>query len=202
MEKYPAYREQMQTKYNEFWDKCLKQAYPQIDSLRSRFSFKWYTFKIGGMSLEQTSGPEAMARCEEMQKQLRERAQEFVEEYVVAMRKEVQHFCGLMKARINGEAFEDEGEAKRMTSRTIVSLQKYILQFREMNIFGDNDVQKMLEDFNSKFLATAVGKEDFEDTKTRSTVNEALAAISAKAATEGEPLSKFIGSVKRRVVIT
>lgn len=199
---YDKYREEMRTKHPDFWEKCLKAAYPDKATIRSRYRFQWFMFQIGGATLSETSSAEAVARSKVMQEQLQEQAQSFVEDYVVAMRREVQKFCGLMKARMNGEPFEDEGEAKRMTARTITALQKYVLQFKEMNIFGDNDVQKMLDEFNAQYLSTAVGKEDFQDPKILATANEALAAISAKAATEGEPLSQFIGSVKRRVVIS
>jgi hypothetical protein len=70
-----------------------------------------------------------------------------------------------------------------------------------MNIFGDSEVEKMLADFRDNFLDSGVGVKDFESANVKDGVTKALESIRDKAAAEGSSCSKFIGELKRKVVL-
>jgi hypothetical protein len=194
----------------DFWDKCLKGNYPpNPQRLRELYQFDWYTFKIAGMgSIEETSVDEMIAnqkvqdeRANELRKQMKEEVGEFVGEYVTSMRNETVRFCDLMTARINGKPYADEEDSKKLTPKSISCFRNYVDRFRSMNIFGDGEVEKMLADFRDNFLDPGVGVKDFESANVKDGVTKALEAIRNKAAAEGESCSKFIGELKRKVVL-
>ena len=70
-----------------------------------------------------------------------------------------------------------------------------------MNIFGDGEVEKMLSEFRNTFLDSGVAPKDFESATVKGSVTKALETIRNKAASEGESGSRFIGELKRRVVL-
>lgn len=194
----------------DFWDKCLKGHYPaNPKALRERFQFKWYTFRIAGMgSIEATSAEEVVARQKvqdeketELRRQMQAEVGEFVGEYVTSMRTEVVRFCELMTARINGKPYGDETDSKKLTPKSISCFRNYVDRFRSMNIFGDGEVEKMLVEFRDTFLDSGVAPKDFESATIKNSVARSLEAIRNKAATEGESGSKFIGELKRKVVL-
>jgi hypothetical protein len=194
----------------EFWEKCLKThspTNPQV--LRQSFQFDWYTFKIAGISsLEEVSVEEAVAqqkvqdeRVIELRKQMRTGVDKFVGEYISSMRNETVKFCDMMAARVNGTPYGDEEDVKGLTPKSISCFRKYIDRFRQMNIFDDNEIEKMLSEFTTTFLSEGVTPDDFDSATIQSSLNESLASIRHKAAAEGESCSKFIGELKRRIVI-
>jgi hypothetical protein len=194
----------------DFWDKCLKGNYPpNPQRLRELYQFDWYTFKIAGMgSIEETSVNEMVAnqkvqdeRANELKKQMQEEVGEFVGEYVTSMRNETVRFCDLMTARINGKPYTDEEDSKKLTPKSISCFRNYVDRFRSMNIFGDGEVEKMLTDFRDNFLDSGVGVKDFESANVKDGVTKALETIRNKAAAEGTSCSKFIGELKRKVVL-
>jgi len=194
----------------DFWEKCLKGNYPaNPKSLRSRFQFDWYTFKIAGMgSIEETSVHEIVAgqkvrneRENELRCQMKEEVSGFVEEYVTSMRDETVRFCDLMTARINGKPFGDETDSKKLTPKSISCFRNYVDRFRSMNIFGDGEVEKMLSEFRDTFLDSGIAPQDFESANIKTSVSKALEAIRNKAAAEGESGSKFIGELRRKVTL-
>jgi len=194
----------------DFWDKCLKGNYPSNPKrLRELYQFNWYTFKIAGMgSIEETNVDEMIANQKvqdekenELRKQMQAEVGEFVGEYVTSMRDETVRFCELMTARINGKPYADEEDSKKLTPKSIACFRNYVDRFRSMNIFGDGEVEKMLSDFRDNFLDSGIGVKDFESANVKDGVTKALEAIRNKAAAEGESCSKFIGELKRRVVL-
>jgi len=194
----------------EFWDKCLKGHYPpNPKALRERFQFDWFTFRIAGMgSIEATSAEEVVARQKvqdekeaELRRQMQAEVGEFVGEYVTSMRDETVRFCELMTARINGTPYGDETDSKKLTPKSISCFRNYVDRFRSMNIFGDGEIEKMLTEFRDTFLDSGVAPNDFESATVKGSVTKALAAIRNKAAAEGQSGSKFIGELKRKVVL-
>lgn len=202
--------EDVKQAHPEFWEKCLKGHYPaNPKALRERFQFDWYTFRIAGMgSIEATSAEEIIAhqkvrneREGEIREQMQSEVGEFVGEYVSSMRDETVRFCDLMTARINGHPFDDEESAKNLTPKSISCFRNYVDRFRQMNIFGDGEVEKMLSDFRDTFLDSGVAPKDFESANVKNSISTALEAIRNKAAAEGQSGSKFIGELKRRVIL-
>lgn len=194
----------------DFWDKCLKGHYPaNPKAVRSRFQFDYYTFKIAGMgSIEETSVDEIIAqqkvqdeRTQELRTQMKDEVGEFVSEYVTSMRNETVRFCDLMAARISGKPYRDETDSKKLTPKSISCFRDYVDRFRSMNIFGDGEIEKALSDFRDTFLDSGVAPQDFESATIKGSVTKALEAIRTKAAAEGQSGSRFIGELKRRVIL-
>lgn len=202
--------EKVKEAHPDFWHKCLKGNYPSNPKLlRERFQFDWYTFKIAGIdSIEETTVEDVVAKQKvlgERESELRLRMQsevgEFVGEYVASMRNETVRFCNLMESRINGKPFGDETDSKKLTPKSISCFRNYIDRFRQMNIFGDGEIEKMLSEFRDTFLDSGVAPNDFESATIKGSVTKALEAIRNKAATEGDNTSKFVGELKRRITL-
>jgi len=194
----------------EFWNKCLKGNYPSDPkALRRHFFFEWYTFKIAGMSAIQEVNVDSLvaenqARLDkqtELRTKMQEEVGSFVEEYVTSMRTEVLRFCDMMTCRVNGKPYGDEKDSKQLTPKSISCFRKYVDRFRTMNIFGDQEVEKMLSEFKVNFLNSGVSPKDFESSSLKDAVTKSLRTIRDKAAAEGESGSKFIGELRRKVVI-
>lgn len=194
----------------DFWNKCLKGHYPNNPkALRKHFKFEWYTFRISGLgSIEETSVEEIVAKQKvqtereaELRRQMKDAVGEFVSDYVTSMRDETVRFCELMTARINGQPFGDETESKQLTPKSIACFRKYVDRFRSMNIFKDEEIETMLSEFRDTFLDEGIRPQDFESANVKNSVSDALEAIRNKAAAEGESGSRFIGELKRRVIL-
>lgn len=194
----------------EFWVRCLRNHYPnEPEILRSKFHFSWTTYQVKSLgdideaSLEDLVGDDKakqekiLARKNALQVQ----AETFAEEYVSVMRRETVKFCELMKARVNGKPYEDEEAPKKLTPRSISYFRKYVDRFRNMNIFGDQEIEKMLHDFRDKFLSEGITPSDLDHDNVKNSITEALTEIRKVASLEGETTSKLIGQLKRKVVI-
>ena len=150
--------------------------------------------------------PDRVAR--EREREMREKMQaevgNFVQEYVSAMRGETVRFCDLLSARINGTPFEDEDKPKKLTPRSLKYFRKYVDRFRRFNIFGDDEIEKMLAAFRSEFMGGEETPKNFQGDGIKSAVTAALSKIRVKAANDpGAPgqTSKFVNRLRRRVVI-
>ncbi len=201
---------EVKSAHPDFWNKCLKGHYPRNPkALREHFKFDWYTFQIAGLgSIEETSVGEVIAKQKvqtereaELRTQMRDAVGEFVGDYVTSMRDETVRFCELMTARINGQPFGDEEKSKQLTPKSISCFRKYVDRFRSMNIFEDGEIETMLTEFRDTFLDEGIRPQDFDSANVKNSVSDALEAIRDKAAAEGESGSKFIGELKRRVIL-
>ncbi|KKN99019.1 hypothetical protein LCGC14_0142640 [marine sediment metagenome] len=194
----------------DFWEKCLKGNYPaSTKHLRKRYKFDWYLFQIAGIgSIQETTVEEVSAkqkiqieREKELRQQMQKEVEKFVGEYVAAMRQETIEFCDMMTARVSGQPYKDEEKSKKLTARSITSYRKYVDRFRKMNIFEDQDIEKMLTEFSEMFLDSTASPEDFESTTVQDGVTNALNSIRQKAAAEGENAGGFLGELKRRIIL-
>ncbi|KKM85697.1 hypothetical protein LCGC14_1286390 [marine sediment metagenome] len=180
----------IQQSHGEFWDKCLKTHYPSNPALlREKFKFDWFIFEIKETSEDKS------------RQKMQEQVGNFVEQYVDVMRTETIEFCGLMTARVNGQTYKDEEKPKELTPRSLSMFKKYVDRFKQMNIFGDQEIETMLTEFNSQFMDVGTVPSDLDSAAIKKGVTETLEAIRKKAASQGEEGSKFINSLKRKVVI-
>jgi len=193
--------EKVKNDHPEFWDKCLNGLYPpNPKALRSKFRFDWYTFKIAGIDSIQEIESDIKTN-DSIHSKINEEVGKFVEEYVEVMRTETVRFCELMTARISGQPYGNETDAKKLTPKSISCFRNYLDRFQNMNIFGDKEIETMLSDFRGTFLDSGVTTQDFESATVKNSITTALEAIRAKAAIEGENGSRFVGELKRRVVL-
>lgn len=180
----------IQQSHGEFWNKCLKTHYPSNPALlREKFKFDWCTFEIKEASEDKS--------IQKMQEQV----SNFVEQYVDVMRTETIEFCELMTARVNGQTYKDEEKPKELTPRSLSMFKKYVDRFKQMNIFGDQEIEKMLTEFSDQFMDVGTVPSDLDSADIKKGITKTLEAIRNKAESQGEEGSKFINSLKRKVVI-
>lgn len=208
--RFSKIKEKIKEQHPEFWDKCLKDCYPTTpELLRAKFKFDWYMFKIAGLdsvqeaSLEQMMASEQVKqeRVDELRTQMQTEVGGFVEEYVKTMRAGTVEFCELMSARVNGTPYGDDDEPKKLTARSLSMFKKSLDKFRQMNIFEDTEIQKMLDEFKDNFLDSSASPDDFDSSHVKTSITTSLAAIRAKAAAEGDNTSQFVDQLKRRIII-
>lgn len=180
----------VQEKYGEFWNKCLKNHYPSNPALlREKFKFDWFIFEIKEASKDKS------------RQKMQEQIGSFVEQYVNAMRSETIEFCELMTARINGQTYKDEEKPKELTPRSLSMFKKYVDRFKQMNIFGDQEIETMLTEFSGQFMDVGTVPGDLDSADIKKGITKTLETIRKKATSQGEEGSKFIKSLKRKVVI-
>jgi len=192
-------KDEVKKQHPEFFEKCLRQFYPSTaESLRSRFYFEWHMFTISNInSIQQTSSEEIELKREKLQKE----ANKFAENYIQTMRKEVVDFCTLMECRVNGKIYGDESDPKQLTGRSLAFFRKYVTKFRNMNIFGDNEIEKMLIEFQNNYLDLGVTSKSFDSAAMKTAVSLSLSSIRKQASLEEGEGSQFINSLKRKVII-
>jgi len=203
-------KEKMQSEYPDFWEKSLKEYYPpNPKALRDRFKFQWHAFKVAGVNnLEDVNTVDLIAqqnvvneRTGELRSKMQDEVSSFVEEYVSTMRLETVKFCDMMNARISGKPYGDEEDARTLTARSLNFFRKHVDKFRKFNVFGDNEIEKLLKDFSEQYLGGEMSPKDFDDTNVKNSVTNALKSIREKAADHGSETSNFIGSLRRTVVL-
>lgn len=180
----------IQQSHGEFWNKCLKNHYPSNPaSLRNKFKFDWFVFEIKEASKD------------ESKQKMQEQVGNFVEQYVSVMRTETIAFCDLMTARVNGQTYKDEERPKELTPRSLSMFKKYVDRFKQMNIFGDQEIEKMLTEFSSQFMNVGTVPSDLDSVDIKQGITKTLEIIRKKAESQGGEGSKFINSLKHKVVI-
>jgi len=198
-------RQAVQDAHPEFYDRCLKNHYPGNPAkLREKFRFDWATFKMSPFDIQETDYNELIVEDKvrqemlaERRKMAKEQAGKFMEEYVGTLRKGVVDFCELMTARVQGKPYGEEDKSKKLTGRTIGTFRKAIQKFKDMNIWGDDDIDKMLTKFRDDYLDEGASVKDLGGGLSND-VAKALKAIREKAE---EDVSSQFGGLKRKVVI-
>ena len=77
-------------------------------------------------------------------------------------------------------------------------------RFRRFNVFGDDEIEKMLAAFRSEFMGGDETPKNFQGDGVKAAVTTALSKIRVKAANDpGAPgqTSQFVNRLRRRVVI-
>lgn len=196
-------KEEIKQRHPVFFEKCLSQHYPQTpESLRSRFYFDWSLFKISNINnIQETTSEEISAKNELIKEKLQKEVGSFVEDYIGSMRTEVVRFCDLIKARANGTPYGEEKEIKKLTPKTLTAFRKYIDRFRDLNIFGDTELEKTLNEFKEQFLDADFNTKTLESSALQQAILSASKEIRKAASMENEQTSVFIKSLKRKVVI-
>jgi len=208
--RFAEIKDKIRQEHGDFWDKCLRQYYPASpDKLKARFYFDWHLFKIAGMdAIQETDVNELLANEElkdekvnEIRNTMQQEVQKFVQEYVSTMRNETIEFCNLVDARVNGTLYKGETEPKKLTARSLSYFKGYVDKFKTMNIFGDDQIQKLLTDLQSEFLFSEAVPKDLDDNHVKNSLSQALSSIRKAAQDQGEKTSQFMNSLKRKIVI-
>jgi len=102
-------------------------------------------------------------------------------------------------ARVNGTPLEGEQEAKKLTPRSLGCFRKYVDWFKQMNLFGDDQIEKMLEEFRTHYLDGLTSTESLQNPNVKAEITARMEEIRTMAATENGQLSSFVRMAKRRI---
>jgi hypothetical protein len=206
--RFEQMKEVIQARHPEFWSRCLRPHYPRdAASLRERFYFKYFVFKVAGLGeTQEMSVEEAMTthaavqeRTRLLKEQMSHEVGEFVEQAVGTLRSETVRFCDLVVARVNGTALEGEEEPKKLTGRSLICFKRYVEWFQQMNLFGDDQIESMLADFRSTYLDPFSSPANLQTPVMQQQITERMAEIRKLAAAESGEMSPFIRMAKRRI---
>lgn len=185
---YDAIREDWRAKYPDIWEH-LAPHYPSRDYLKRRFDFYWTVFEIKGAEVQEGSAPEIIAAYEQARSELESRYQEMVEEAVVYLRKKVLETVQNLSARLK--------DGRIVRNDTLESVRRVESWFKDLNIFGDVQVEEALTQ-----LRAAVNGTDYEALKDNEALKQQLAGLAdqvAAAAGKLDDVSVISGNYKRMI---
>ena len=185
---YDAIREDWREKYPGVWEH-LAPHYPSKEYLKRRFDFFWTVFEIKGAEVQEGSAPEIIAAYEQARSELESRYQEMVEEAVVYLRKKVLETVQNLSTRLK--------EGRIVRNDTLESVRRVESWFKDLNIFGDVQVEEALTQ-----LRAAVNGTDYEALKDNEALKQQLAGLAdqvAAAAGKLDDVSVISGNYKRMI---
>jgi len=188
VERYEAIKDEWRAKYPDIWHR-LAPHYPTCSQLRRKFDFFWTVFEIKGAEVKEGSAPEIVAAYEQARAELETRYQEMVEEAVVYLRKKVVETVQNLSARLK--------EGRIVRNDTLESVRRVEDWFKDMNIFGDLQVEESLTQ-----LRAAINGTDYEDLKDNEHLKQQLAGLAdqvAAAAGKLDDVSTISGNYKRHI---
>ena len=185
---YDAIREGWREKYQDIWEH-LAPHYPPKDFLKRRFDFYWTVFEIKGAEVQAGTAPEIIAAYEQARADLESRYQEMVEEAVIYLRKKVLETVQNLSGRLK--------EGRLVRNDTLESVRRVESWFKDLNIFGDVQVEEALTQ-----LRAAVNGTDYEALKDNEALKNQLAGLAdqvAAAAGKLDDVSVISGNYKRMI---
>jgi hypothetical protein len=185
---YEAIQEQWREKYPEIWPR-LAPHYPTKNQLRRRFDFYWSVFELRGAEVKEGSAPEIIEAYERARQDLQERYEEMVEEAVVYLRKKVLEVATNLSARLK--------DGRIVRNDTLESVRRVEGWFKDLNIFGDSDVETALTQ-----LRAAINGTDYEALKDNEGLKQQLAGLADQVAVVAgklDDVSAISGNYKRLI---
>ena len=185
---YDAIREGWREKYQDIWEH-LAPHYPPKDFLKRRFDFYWTVFEIKGAEVQAGTAPEIIAAYEQARADLESRYQEMVEEAVIYLRKKVLETVQNLSGRLK--------EGRLVRNDTLESVRRVESWFKDLNIFGDVQVEEALTQ-----LRAAVNGTDYEALKDNEALKNQLAGLADQVATAAgklDDVSVISGNYKRMI---
>jgi len=185
---YDAIREDWRQRYPDIWEH-LAPHYPPRDYLKRRFDFFWTVFEIKGAEVQEGSAPEIVEAYERARAELQARYEEMVEEAVVYLRKKVLEVVNNLSSRLK--------EGRIVRNDTLESVRRVEAWFKDLNIFGDVQVEEALTQ-----LRAALNGTDYEALKDNEALKQQLAGLAdqvAAAAGNLDDVSVISGNYKRLI---
>lgn len=186
VDRYETIQEEWRERYPDVWPR-LAPYYPSKDRLRRKFDLYWSVFEIKGAQVTEGSAPEVMEAYEQARAELQARYQEMVEEAVVYLRKKVLEVVTNLSSRLK--------EGRIVRNDTLESVRNVEGWFKDLNIFGDVQVEESLARLRSALLDT-----DSEALKENKPLQQQLADLAdqvAAAAGTLDDVSAISGNYKR-----
>jgi len=189
---YDVLREKMKKDYPKYTNSLLP-YYPSPAEVRSKFSFNYVIYNISAPAeLAEVSKEELLAQrqaFERYKQELDRQVDDFLREVVVQLRAEAAELCAKMADKIS------KGEV--ISAKTLKSFYDLTEKYKQMNFVGDTKVEKMLSEFQKKYL-TSYSKEASEDYLEQ--FKGALQNI-VKAASNTSDINRVTGGYKRRIKV-
>jgi hypothetical protein len=188
MEHYWNIQTEWREKYPDIWPR-LAFHYPTPDRLRRRFDFYWAVFEIKGAQVQEGSAPEVMEAYDRAKAELQARYEEMVDGAVMYLRKKVLEVVTNLSSRLK--------EGRIVRNGTLDSVRRVESWFKDLNIFGDSDVEAALTQ-----LRAALNGTDSEDLKGNGPLQQQLADLAEQvAAVAGklDDVSAISGNYKRMI---
>lgn len=172
-------------------------TYPPVWELKRKFSFGWHSFNVHGaadaVGIDDLANELAQRQLKREQfdalrANLHAECQQFVSDYVLALRREVAAFCD--------QVIESGGQVH---GRTLQAIRRRIDRFHAMNIFDDADTAAQLAKLKAQ-LAGVTG----EDLAQQPALSESLhraCELLRKEVRDEAAVSALSGRLTRRVVL-
>jgi hypothetical protein len=178
----------------------VDRAYPDLERLRRKFDFFWYTYQLALSELEEVDAT-AVAREEEArrardaayQAEVRARLDDALSRGIAALHDSVaQAFQRIIEHITSGRPLSDA--ALRRVRDTIS-------RFRKLNVWGDSALDRALADFERDGLAAIDAAAVNRSTDLRTLFQQGLQrVVDAATAPEGD-LSPLTGRLRRRFAV-
>jgi hypothetical protein len=188
VEHYESIKAEWREKYPDIWHR-LAPHYPSSSQLRRKFDFFWTVFEIRGAEAREGSAPEIIAAYEQARAELESRYQEMVEEAVVYLRKKVLEVATNLSSRLK--------DGRIVRNDTLESVRRVEGWFKDLNIFGDAQVEEALGR-----LRGALNGTDYDALKDNEPLKQELAGLAdqvAAAAGTLDDVSLISGNYKRLI---
>jgi len=185
---YDAIREGWRERYPTVWEH-LAPHYPPREYLKRCFDFYWTVFDIKGAEVQEGSAPEIIQAYERARAELQARYAEMMEEALVYLRKRVLEVVTNLSSRLK--------EGRIVRNDALQSVRNVEEWFRDLNIFGDMQVEEALAR-----LRAAINGTDYEALKDNEPLKKELAGLAdqvAAIAGKLDDVSVISGNYKRMI---
>lgn len=191
--KYEENRENYLMQYVRLANR-IKDRYPDVMKLRSRFYFGWTFFEMAmpeGVRAE-IADTQQLSKIQDAwqnsQNEVSRRLDKWVDDIGAAMRKEIFNTCKNMQEKLE--------EGKVIRESTLETARETIRRLRTMNFIGDKQVESMVDDL-AKSLP---GNAERDIPAIASAFKGSLESI-VKEAGDLSDVSEFTGEYKRRFIL-
>jgi hypothetical protein len=188
MENYSEIQAEWRERFPDIWPR-IAFKYPSVSKLRRRFDFYWLVFDIKGAQVKEGSAPEIIAAYEQARVELQLRYEEMVDGAVVYLRKKVLEVVSNLSSRLK--------EGRIVRNDTLESVRRVDAWFKDLNIFGDYQVEEALSN-----LRVALNGTDHEALKDNAALQGQLADLADQVAVVAgklDDVSTVSGNYKRRI---
>lgn len=189
LDSYEEIREEWAEKYADIWPR-LAPHYPAKGTLRWRFDIAWNVFELRGAEPPQAgSAPEIIEAYQQAKAELQSRYDRMVEDAVVYLRKKVLDTVQNLSMRLK--------DGRIIRNDTLDSVRRVESWFKDLNIFGDMEVEESLTQ-----LRTALNGTDVEELKDNEVLKKQLADLADQVATVAgklDDVSDISGNYKRMI---
>jgi len=185
---YEEIRAEWQEKYADIWPR-LAPHYPGEERLRRKFDFHWTVFELKGAEAKEGSAPEIIEAYQRARADLQSRYQEMVEETVLYLRKKVLEVVQNLSTRLK--------DGRIIRNDTLDSVRRVEVWFKDLNIFGDVQVEDALTQ-----LRAALNGTDVDTLKDNEALKQQLAGLAdqvAAASGKLDDVSVLSGNYKRLI---